>query len=100
MSKMLENPDNLIDSDRTFGSKRSSENSSIQPRIDYSFELMTESELIHFLRISEVSNSKNHHNVIENLKRMHNLPRIYICGKALYPQEAIREWIRQKTTFR
>lgn len=61
-------------------------------------ELMTEAELVAYLRIPEISNSKNHHNVIENLKRMHDLPRIHICGKPLYPHEAIREWIRQKTT--
>ena len=59
--------------------------------------LMTEPEVIHFLRIPEVSNSNNYHNVIENLKRMHNLPRIHICGKPLYPREAIKEWIKEKT---
>jgi hypothetical protein len=62
-------------------------------------ELMTEPELVSFLRIPEVSRSQNHHNVVENLKRMHQLPRIHICGKALYPREAIREWIKQKTTY-
>jgi len=61
-------------------------------------ELMTEVELIEFLRISEVSKATDHHNVIENLKRMHRLPRIHICGKALYPREAIKEWINRKTT--
>jgi len=60
-------------------------------------ELMTENELIQFLRISEISNSKDYHNVIENLKRMHGLPRIHICGKPLYPVEAIRKWIEEKT---
>ena len=62
-------------------------------------ELLTEEELIAFLRIPEVSKSKNFHNVIENLKRMHDLPRIHICGKPLYPIEEIREWIRKKTTI-
>ncbi len=60
-------------------------------------ELLTEEELVIFLRIPHVSNSKNHHNVIENLKRMHGLPRIHICGKPLYPREAINEWIKNKT---
>jgi hypothetical protein len=60
--------------------------------------LMTEEELIIFLRIPKVSNSEDYHNVIENLKRMHGLPRIHICGKALYPREAILEWIKTKTT--
>jgi hypothetical protein len=61
-------------------------------------ELMTEEELIVYLRISQISNAKNYHNVIENLKRMQGLPRIHICGKALYPIEAIRQWIINKTT--
>ena len=60
-------------------------------------ELLTEDELIVFLRIPEVSKSKDYHNVTENLKRMHDLPRVHICGKPLYPLEAIREWIRKKT---
>jgi hypothetical protein len=29
---------------------------------------------------------------------MHGLPRIHICGKAIYPLEAIRWWIATKTT--
>jgi hypothetical protein len=61
-----------------------------------SSDLMTEAELIRFLRIPEVSNSKNHHYVVENLKRVHDLPRIHICGKPLYPREAIRKWIEKK----
>jgi hypothetical protein len=42
---------------------------------------MTEDELIAYLRIPEVSKSKDYHNVVENLKRMHQLPRIHICGR-------------------
>lgn len=61
-------------------------------------ELLTEDELVVFLRIPEVSKSEDYHNVIENLKRMHDLPRIHICGKPLYPLEVIRQWIREKTT--
>ena len=60
-------------------------------------ELLTEKELIIFLRIPEVSKSKDYHNVIQNLKRMHDLPRVHICGKPLYPLEAIREWVKEKT---
>ncbi|MCE5341136.1 MAG: hypothetical protein LLF92_08435 [Planctomycetaceae bacterium] len=60
-------------------------------------DLMTEEELIIFLRIPEISNSEDYHNVIENLKRMHGLPRIHICGKVIYPREAILEWVRAKT---
>ena len=63
-------------------------------------ELLTEEELIVFLRIPEISKSQDYHNVIENLKRMHDLPRIHICGKPLYPLEEIRDWIRKKTITR
>jgi len=59
-------------------------------------ELLTEEELIVFLRIPQISKSKDYHNVIENLKRVHGLPRIHICGKPLYLLEEIREWIRKK----
>ena len=60
-------------------------------------ELLTEDELILFLRIPQVSNSENHHNVIEHLKRYRGLPRIRICNKVLYPKQAIREWIKKET---
>ena len=59
-------------------------------------DLMTEEELVVFLRITEISSAKNFHNVIENLKRMHGLPRLHLCGKALYPREAIKEWIKNR----
>ena len=60
-------------------------------------DLLTEEELIEFLRIPQVSKAGNYHNVIYNLKRFHNLPRIHICGQPLYPLEAIREWVRKNT---
>jgi len=60
-------------------------------------ELMTEEELIVFLRIPELSKAKKYQNAIYNLKRVHNLPRIHICGQPLYPIGAIREWIQKKT---
>ena len=59
-------------------------------------ELMTESELIEYLRIPQISNGADHHNVIDNLKRMHDLPCIHICKKPLYPLNAVREWVEQK----
>ncbi|MHC4541980.1 MAG: hypothetical protein ACYTEK_17000 [Planctomycetota bacterium] len=62
-------------------------------------ELLTEEELILFLRIPRISTAKDYRNVIENLKRMHGLPRIHICSKVLYPAEAIREWVKKKTTY-
>ena len=92
MSKTLDNSDDKTDL------KRRDARLSSPPRInDNGFELMTESEVIQFLRIPKVSNSKDYHNVIENLKRMHDLPRVHICGKPLYPREAIKEWIKEKT---
>ena len=59
-------------------------------------ELMIESELIEYLRIPAVSKSKDHHNVVVNLKRMHGLPRIHLCGQPLYPLAAVRAWVREK----
>jgi hypothetical protein len=61
-------------------------------------DLLTEAELIRFLRIPEVTRAKDHHNVVANLKRMHDLPRIHICGQPLYPREAIQEWVRTHTS--
>ena len=60
--------------------------------------VMTEEELIRFLRIPEVSSATNHHNVIENLKRVHGLPRVHLCGKAVYPTEAVKQWLQQRVT--
>ena len=65
--------------------------------IDNNSELMTEAELILFLRIPEISNSKNYHNVIEHLKKFRGLPRIHICRKALYPKKAILGWMEKET---
>ena len=60
-------------------------------------DLMTEAELIEYLRIPELSKSENFHNVIANLKRMRDLPRIHICSKALFPLKAVRDWVDKKT---
>lgn len=62
-------------------------------------ELLTEGELIVFFRIPEISKSKDYHNVVENLKRMHDLPRIHKCGKLLYPREAVIDSIRYKENW-
>jgi len=61
--------------------------------------LLTEDELIRFLRIPEITNAKNHHNVIENLKRAHNLPRIHLCGKTVFLTEAIKEWLQHHVIY-
>ena len=97
MSKTLDNSDNLINSDDKRGSKRKDVNLSTPSGIgDNGFELMTESEGIQFLRIPELSNSSDYHNVIEHLKRVRGLPRIHICRKALYPKKAIPEWVEKE----
>ena len=59
-------------------------------------ELMTEHELIRFLRIPEVSHSRHQHNVVANLKRFHDLPCIHISKTPLYPLPAIRRWVDDK----
>ena len=59
-------------------------------------ELMTEDELIQFLRIPIISKADNHRNVIENLRRMHDLPCIHISKQPLYPLPAVRKWIDEK----
>jgi hypothetical protein len=85
-------------SDDRLSSKGMDVHLSASPRIgDNCLELMTESEVIHFLRIPEISNSKNYHNVIEHLKKFRGLPRIHICRKALYPRKAILEWMEKET---
>ena len=60
--------------------------------------VMTEEEVIQFLRIPEISGATNHHHVIENLKRRHGLPRIHLCGKAVYPADSVRQWLQQRVT--
>ena len=59
-------------------------------------ELMTEEELVVFLRIPLISKAENYGNVIENLKRMHDLPCIHLCKQPLYPLNAVRKWVEDK----
>jgi hypothetical protein len=59
---------------------------------------MTEDELVRFLRIPEISSAKNYRNVVENLKRMRDLPRLHLCGKTVYPTDAVREWLEKHVT--
>ena len=58
-------------------------------------QLLTQNELVQFLRIPEISAAKDQHNVIEHLKRYRDLPRIRLCNKTLYPLNAILEWIER-----
>jgi hypothetical protein len=62
-------------------------------------ELMTEAELIEYLRIPEISSARDHKNVIDNLKRMRHLPRIHLCNKPLYPKKAIDQWLAENIRF-
>ena len=61
--------------------------------------VMTEEELIQFLRIPEISRSKNHQNVIENLKRRYGLPRIHLCGKTVYLTDSVKAWLENHITY-
>ena len=92
--EMPNNPDRLVNSD---DGQNVCER--VPTRITGIFDLMTESEVIQFLRIPEISNSKNYHNVIKHLKKYRGLPRIHICRKALYPRKAILEWMEKETNL-
>ena len=60
--------------------------------------VMTEEELIRFLRIPEISKARSHRNVVENLKRTRGLPRIHLCGKAVYLTDAVKAWLESHVT--
>ena len=60
-------------------------------------DLLTIDEVIQVLRIPQLSSSKDHHNVVKNLIRMRDLPRIKICNKLLFPKKAVLEWIEKET---
>ena len=59
-------------------------------------DVMTQEELIRYLRIPDVSKSQNPANVVANLVRVHGLPCIHICRQPLYPLNAVRQWVREK----
>ena len=61
--------------------------------------VMTEQELIQFLRIPEISSAGNHRHVIENLKRKHGLPRIHLCGRTVYLTDSVKQWLQQHVTY-
>ena len=60
-------------------------------------DLLTEEELVRFLRIPEISKAKNYHNVVANLKRFRGLPCVHVCHQPLYPRDAIMEWVKEQT---
>ena len=60
-------------------------------------DLMTEEELVLFLRIPEISKSEDYHNVVDNLVKMRDLPVIHVCNRRLYPKKPILDWIEKET---
>jgi len=62
-------------------------------------DLLTEEELIRFLRIPEVSHAQDHHNAVLNLIRFRGLPRIRIGKRLLFPRRAVLEWIGKETKW-
>ena len=85
------------------GIQQSSNLPAILPGPDGGFvpcpSVMTEEELIRFLRIPDISNARNHRNVVENLKRTRGLPRIHLCGKAVYLTDAVKAWLENHITY-
>jgi len=82
--------------------QQSSDLLAIMPSPDGGFlpcpTVMTEEELVRFLRIPEISNATDYRNVIQNLKRRHGLPRTHLCGKAVYLTDSVRHWLQQRVT--
>jgi hypothetical protein len=60
--------------------------------------VMTEAELIQFLRIPEISHATEYRHVIENLKRAHGLPRIHLCGRTVYLTDSVKTWLEERIT--
>ena len=59
-------------------------------------DLMTESELVEYLRIPLIAKTENYKNVVDNLKRTQGLPSVHICRQPLYPLAAVRRWVEEK----
>ena len=59
-------------------------------------DLLTEEELAIFLRIPQTSTANDYHNVVKNLIRFRDLPRIQIGKKLLFPKKMILDWIEQQ----
>jgi predicted DNA-binding transcriptional regulator AlpA len=60
-------------------------------------DLLTEEEVVRFLRIPEVSKATNYSNVVKNLIRFRDLPRIQIGKRLLFPKQAVLEWVNNQT---
>jgi len=61
--------------------------------------VMTEGALIKSLRIPEISNARNCQNVVKSLQRTRGLPRIHLCGKAVYLTDAVKAWLEHHLTY-
>ncbi len=59
-------------------------------------ELMTQDELVRYLRLPDVSKAKNYSHSIKHLADVHGLPSIHISRQPLYPLSAVRKWIEEK----
>ena len=60
-------------------------------------DLLTLDEVIQVLRIPHISTSNDYKNVVKNLIRMRDLPRIKIGHKLLFPTKAVLDWIEKET---
>lgn len=93
---MIRHNQDLTEADQDAARSGIDESWHIRPELDS--PLMTEEELIDYLRIPEVSNATDFHNVIENLKRARDLPRIRLCNGVLYPKAAVEKWVSDNIT--
>lgn len=62
-------------------------------------DLMTEKELVDYLRIPEISSAKNYKRVIAYLRFRRGLPKIRLCKTMLFPLEAVRKWVEKETDY-
>lgn len=60
--------------------------------------LMTQTDLVAYLRIPEISNAEDPGNVIDNLRRMRGLPVLHLCRQPMYWKPAIDQWIESQIT--
>lgn len=59
-------------------------------------DLLTEEDLIRYLRIPEVSTSTDYGNVIDNLVKMRDLPTLHLSNRRLFSRLAVMEWIQKQ----
>ena len=71
-------------------------NNEALPNITPTPDLMTEQELVQFLRIPQVSKAADYSNVVKNLIRMRGLPKLELCNKLLYPRQAVLKWVEDE----